>query len=85
MQLRITGLNTGMSGYNGWTVNWPAAFGDTLYAAVCAPTSDTSNVAGGEFKISGRTTTTVTFNYNHINSISYSEMYYAVIAIGKKP
>lgn len=85
MQLRKTGLSTGEYGYTAWTDAWPAAFGDTLYAAVCNMTSDTSNVAGGEFKIADRTTTTVTFNYNHIGSISHSEVYYAVIAIGKKP
>lgn len=85
MQLRKTGLSTGEYGYTAWTDTWPAAFGNTLYAAVCNMTSDTSNVAGGEFKIAGRTTTTVTFNYNHIGPISYNEVYYAVIAIGRKP
>lgn len=85
MQLRQTGLNTGEYGYNAWTVSWPAAFGNTLYAVVCAPTSDSGNVAGGEFKVAGRTTTAVTFNYNHITAIGNPEVYYAVIAIGKKP
>ena len=85
MQLRQTGLNTAAGSWNAWTVSWPVAFGDTLYAVVCSPTSDPGNVAGGEFKVAERATTTVTFNYNHTGAIGNPEVYYAVIAIGRKP
>ena len=85
MNLRKTGLNTGAGTYNGWTENWPAAFANNYYVVVASQTSDVGNVAGIDFKVYNRTTTSVTFNFNHTGAIGSSELYYSAIAIGAKP
>ena len=85
MNLKQTGLNTAAYGYNVWQVPWPAPFGNDWYCAVANATSDTGNVAGNDLKVTGRTTTTVQINYNHVTNIGSSEVYYSVIGIGLKP
>ena len=85
MNRQRTGLNTAAGQYNTWTVDWPVPFGSANYAAVCSPIGDTGNIAGGEFKIYYKSTTTVGFNYNHTGAIGSSSMNYSVIAIGVKP
>lgn len=85
MNLKQTGLNTAAYGYNVWQATWPAPFGNDWYCAVANATSDTGNVAGNDLKVTGRTTTTVQINYNHVTNISSSEVYYSVIGIGLKP
>lgn len=85
MNLKQTGLNTAAYGYNVWQATWPAAFGNDWYCAVANATSDTGNVAGNDLKVTGRTTTTVQINYNHVTNIGSSEVYYSVIGIGLKP
>lgn len=85
MNLKQTGLNTAAYGYNVWQATWPAPFGNDWYCAVANATSDTGNVAGNDLKVTGRTTTTVQINYNHVTNIDSSEVYYSVIGIGLKP
>lgn len=85
MNRQKTGLNTAAGGYNTWTVDWPVAFGSANYAVVCSPIGDTGNIAGGEFKVYYKSTTTVGFNYNHTGSIGTSTLNYSAIAIGVKP
>ena len=85
MNLKQTGLNTAAYGYNVWQATWPAPFGNDWYCAVANATSDTGNVAGNDLKVTGRTTTTVQINYNHVTNIGSSEVYYSVIGIGLKP
>lgn len=80
-----TGLNTGNTAYNAWSITWPATFANNYYMAMAAPMSDTGNVAGGEFKVYSRTTTGCSLNYNHTGEIGQGNMYYSVFAIGMKP
>lgn len=80
-----TGLNTGSTSYNGWSITWPVAFANNYYMAMAAPMSDTGNVAGGEFKVYARTTTGCSLNYNHTGQIGQGNMHYSVFAIGRKP
>ena len=85
MNLKQTGLNTAAYGWNVWQATWPAPFGNDWYCAVANATSDTGNIAGNDLKVTGRTTTTVHINYNHVTNIGSSEVYYSVIGIGLKP
>lgn len=82
---RYSSLNTGAGGYNTITDSFPVAFKNTTYSVVVSETSDTGNVAGGNFKVVSKTSSGVTLNYNHTGSIGNSVINYSIIAIGLKP
>ena len=82
---QITGLNTGAGGYNQWTISLPTTMKDANYSVICSATSDVGQVAGAEFKVYSRTTTTVGLNYNHTGAISSGNMTYSIFVIGMKP
>ena len=78
-----TGLNTAQHGYNAWTVTMPTSFSSANYAVIVCQTTDTGNVAGGEFKVSGNlSVNSFPVNYNHLNAIGSGTLNYAWIAIG---
>ena len=78
-----TGLNTAQYGYNAWTVTMPTSFSSANYAVIVCQTTDTGNVAGGEFKVSGNlSVNSFPVNYNHVNAIGSGTLNYAWIAIG---
>ena len=82
---RYSSLTTGAGGYNTFTDQFPAAFKNAYYAVVVGETSDTGNVAGGNFKVVSKTSSGVTLNYNHTGAIGNSVINYSIIAIGLKP
>lgn len=78
-----TGLNTAQYGYNAWTVTMPTSFSSANYAVIVCQTTDTGNIAGGEFKVSGNlSVNSFPVNYNHLNAIGSGTLNYAWIAIG---
>lgn len=85
MTRRQTGLNTGAGQFNQWTTSLPASFSNNYYTVVLSQMSDTGNIAGDELKIVSHTTTSLTIGYNHMNTIGSTQVYYGVIAIGRKP
>ena len=82
---RFSTLNTSAGSYNGINDAFPAPFASTNYAVIVSETSDTSNVAGGNFKVVSKTTTGVSLNYNHTGAIGSSTLNYSIFAIGLKP
>lgn len=85
MTRQKTGLNTSANSYNTWTEALPASFGSANFTAVACPETDVGNVAGDVLKITGRTASSITLDYEHTGVIGGSSMYFGVIAVGKKP
>ena len=82
---RFSTLNTSAGSFDQINDTFPMPFKSANYAIIITETSDTSNVAGGNFKVVSRTTTGCTMNYNHTGAIGSSILNYSIFAIGLKP
>lgn len=82
---RYSSLSTSAGAYTTFSDQFPASFKNANYSVIVSETSDTGNVAGGNFKVVSKTSSGVTLNYNHTGAIGDSILNYSIFAIGLKP